>query len=66
MNKNSFPVDTLIALLGVAVLFIFCIMNLGFDVLDLAFSERCFQFYLKSTEDAPQLSQFEQVMCILG
>lgn len=65
-KNNNFPTDTLITLLGLAALFVFCVMHLGFDFLDLAFSARCFQYYLNSTEDGPQLSRFEQVMCILG
>ena len=66
MKTNSFPTDTLAALLGVMTLLVVAMMHLGFDALDLAFSARCVQHYLNESSDTPPLSQFEQVMCILG
>ena len=67
MMKHTYPTDTIAAIISVMALLALCIMHLGLDALDLAFSTRCLSYYwMNRTEDSLPLSQFEQVMCILG
>ena len=62
-NNKRFPTTIAAAFSGFLILIMFAI-TLGFDALDLVFSSRCFNYYLNT--DGPQLSQFEQMMCIIG
>lgn len=67
--KHTYPNDTTAAIISVMALLALCIMHIGLDALDLAFSTRCLSYYIQGmnrTEDSLPLSQFEQVMCILG
>ena len=62
-NNSHFPTTTAAAFGGFLIIMMFAI-SLGFDALDLTFSARCLNHYLNM--DGPQLTQFEQIMCIMG
>ena len=65
-NNKRFATNPMTGMLGGFIIIMMCVMTMGFDLLDLVFSSRCLNFYLQYTHDAEQLSQFEQIMCIIG